>query len=66
MEKFSLKIFKLSQKLKNSGKKIGLCHGFLTLYTQVTIVILKKLKKCDFLFVTVTEDKFVHRSQQAS
>ena len=63
MEKFNLKdLSKLSKKLKNKGMKIGLCHGVFDVIHAGHISHFEEVKKkCDFLFVTVTEDKFVHK-----
>ena len=63
MEKYSLKnLSKLSKKLKVEGKKIGLCHGVFDVIHAGHISHFEEVKKkCDFLFVTVTEDKFVHK-----
>ena len=63
MEKFSLKnLSKISKKLKENGMKIGLCHGVFDIIHAGHISHFEEVKKkCDFLFVTVTEDKFVHK-----
>ncbi len=63
MEKYNLKdLTKLSKKLKTKGKKIGLCHGVFDVIHAGHISHFEEVKKkCDFLFVTVTEDKFVNK-----
>ena len=56
------KIKKLVQKLKKNKKKLGLCHGVFDVlhYGHVKHFEAAK-KKCDILFVSVTEDKFIKK-----
>ena len=58
MQKFNLKkLENISKTLKSRGKKIGLCHGVFDIIHAGHISHFEELKKkCDFLFVTVTED----------
>ncbi len=47
-------------KLKESGKKVGLCHGGFDLLHPGHVKHFESAKKlCDVLFVSVTSDKFV-------
>ena len=56
------KLSKISKKLKLRGKKIGLCHGVFDVIHAGHISHFEEVKKkCDYLFVTVTEDKFVSK-----
>lgn len=52
----------ISKKLKSKGKTIGLCHGVFDVIHAGHISHFDEVKKkCDYLFVTVTEDKFVNK-----
>jgi len=56
------KLSKISKKLKLRGKKIGLCHGVFDIIHAGHISHFEEVKKkCDYLFVTITEDKFVNK-----
>lgn len=61
--KFDLKyLSKQSKKLKDKGFKIGLCHGvFDVIHAGHINHFTEVKKKCDYLFVTVTEDKYVNK-----
>ena len=63
MNKYNLEnIAKISKKLKLKGKKIGLCHGVFDVIHAGHLSHFEEVrKKCDYLFVTVTEDKFVNK-----
>lgn len=63
MIKYKLEILKnISKKLKSKGKKIGLCHGVFDVIHAGHLSHFDEVrKKCDYLFVTVTEDKFVNK-----
>jgi rfaE bifunctional protein nucleotidyltransferase chain/domain len=63
MIKFDLKyLSKQSKKLKEKGFKIGLCHGVFDIIHAGHINHFSEAKKkCDYLFVTVTEDKYVNK-----
>ena len=63
MQKFSLKkLEKISKIIKSKGKKVGLCHGVFDIIHAGHISHFEEVKKkCDFLFVTVTEDRFVNK-----
>ena len=63
MKKYNLEnIAKISKKLKLKGKKIGLCHGVFDVIHAGHLSHFEEVrKKCDYLFVTVTEDKFVNK-----
>ena len=63
MQKYNLKnLAKISKDLKLKRKKIGLCHGVFDVIHAGHISHFEEVKKkCDFLFVTVTEDKFVNK-----
>ena len=63
MKKYSLQnLASASTKLKSKGYKIGLCHGvFDVIHTGHLSHFEEVRKKCDYLFVTVTEDKFVNK-----
>ncbi len=63
MDSFDLqKLSIVSQKLKIKGKKIGLCHGvFDVLHAGHISHFEEVIKKCDVLFITVTEDKYVNK-----
>ena len=50
----------LINKLKSQGKTVGLCHGGFDLLHPGHVKHLESSKKlCDFLFVSITSDKFV-------
>ena len=56
------KLSKVSKRLKLRGKKIGLCHGVFDLVHAGHISHFDEVKKkCDYLFVTITADKFVSK-----
>ncbi len=61
MKKYDLKkLSEITNKLKKSGKKIGLCHGVFDIIHAGHIRHFEDVKKkCDILVVTVTEDKYV-------
>ena len=63
MQTYNLEILSnISKKIKSDGKKIGLCHGVFDVIHAGHISHFEEVKKnCDFLFVTVTEDKFVNK-----
>ena len=63
MKKYNLEnLSKISIKLKKNGKKIGLCHGVFDVIHAGHVSHFEEVKKkCDYLFVTVTEDKFVNK-----
>ena len=63
MKKYSLEnLAVISKKLKSNGYKIGLCHGVFDVIHAGHISHFEEVKKkCDYLFVTVTEDKFVNK-----
>ena len=63
MKKFNLETLKLiSSRLKKKGKKIGLCHGvFDVLHAGHVNHFNEAQKKCDYLFVTITTDRFVKK-----
>lgn len=63
MKKYNLeKLAKIAKKLKMKGKTIGLCHGVFDVIHAGHISHFEDVKKkCDFLFVTLTEDKFVNK-----
>tara|TARA_Y100000590_G_scaffold457581_1_gene610534 strand:- start:29790 stop:31304 length:1515 start_codon:yes stop_codon:yes gene_type:complete len=63
MKKFSLdRLVDVAKNLKSKGKKIGLCHGVFDILHAGHISHFEEVKKkCDYLFVTVTEDKFVYK-----
>lgn len=63
MNKYNLEnIAKISKKLKLKGKKIGLCHGVFDIIHAGHISHFEEAKKkCDFLFVTITEDNHVNK-----
>ena len=53
---------KIANDLKKKGKIIGLCHGVFDVIHAGHISHFEEVKKkCDYLFVTVTEDKFVNK-----
>jgi rfaE bifunctional protein nucleotidyltransferase chain/domain len=55
-------IKKLALKLKKNNKKIGLCHGVFDVLHYGHIMHFEAAKKrCDFLFVSITEDKFIKK-----
>ena len=63
MKKFTLEDSGLiAKKLKSNGKKIGLCHGVFDIIHTGHIDHFEEVKKkCDYLFVTITEDKYVNK-----
>ncbi len=63
MKKYSLEnLAVISKQLKSNGYKIGLCHGVFDVIHAGHISHFEEVKKkCDYLFVTVTEDKFVNK-----
>ena len=63
MKKYSIEdLSKIANKLKCNGKKIGLCHGVFDIIHAGHIGHFEEVKKkCDYLFVTITEDKFVNK-----
>lgn len=63
MKNFDLKKISLeAKKLKEKGYKIGLCHGvFDIIHAGHIDHFLEVKKKCDYLFVTVTEDQYVNK-----
>ena len=63
MKKYNLEnLAKIANKIKREGKKIGLCHGvFDVLHAGHLSHFEEVRKKCDYLFVTITEDRFVNK-----
>ena len=63
MKKYNLEnIGKIAKIIKEKGKKIGLCHGVFDVLHAGHISHFEEVKKkCDYLFVTITEDKFVNK-----
>jgi rfaE bifunctional protein nucleotidyltransferase chain/domain len=63
MKKYNLEnLGKISKILKDKGKKVGLCHGVFDVLHAGHISHFEEVKKkCDYLFVTITEDKFVNK-----
>ncbi len=63
MKKYHLEsLVSIAAKLKSSGKKIGLCHGVFDIIHAGHISHFEEVKKkCDYLFITITEDKYVHK-----
>ena len=63
MKKYNIEdLSKIANKLKLKGKKIGLCHGVFDIIHAGHISHFEEVKKkCDYLFVTITEDKFVNK-----
>lgn len=63
MKNFDLKKISLeAKKLKDRGYKIGLCHGVFDIIHAGHINHFSEVKKkCDYLFVTVTEDQYVNK-----
>ena len=63
MKKYNLEnLGKLARDLKKNGKKIGLCHGVFDIIHAGHLNHFEEVKKkCDYLFVTITEDKFVNK-----
>lgn len=63
MKNFRLeKISLIAKKLKKQGKTIGLCHGVFDIIHAGHIDHFEDAKKkCDYLFVTITEDKYVNK-----
>ncbi len=63
MKKYNLEnVGKLANKLRNKGKKIGLCHGVFDIIHAGHINHFEEVKKkCDILIVTITEDKHVNK-----
>ena len=63
MKKYNLEdLGKISKILKEKGKKVGLCHGVFDILHAGHISHFEEVKKkCDYLFVTITEDKFVDK-----
>ena len=63
MKKYNLEnLESISQKLRKKGKKIGLCHGVFDIIHTGHLSHFEEVKKqCDYLFVTITEDKFVNK-----
>jgi len=63
MKKYNLEnLGKISKILKEKGKKVGLCHGVFDVLHAGHISHFEEVKKkCDYLFVTITEDKFVNK-----
>ena len=63
MKKYNLEnLASISQKLRKKGKKIGLCHGVFDIIHTGHLSHFEEVKKqCDYLFVTITEDKFVNK-----
>ena len=61
MKKYDLKkLSEITNKLKKSGKKIGLCHGVFDIIHAGHIRHFEDVKKnCDILVVTVTDDNHV-------
>jgi rfaE bifunctional protein nucleotidyltransferase chain/domain len=55
-------IANIAAELKSNGKKIGLCHGVFDIIHAGHIDHFNEVKtKCDYLFVTITEDKYVNK-----
>jgi len=51
---------RMISKFKNSGKKVGLCHGGFDLLHPGHVKHFESAKKlCDILMVSITSDKFV-------
>lgn len=63
MKKYYLEnLGKIAKSLKVKGKKVGLCHGVFDVIHAGHISHFEDVKKkCDYLFVTLTEDKFVNK-----
>ena len=63
MKKYNLEnLGKVAKIIKRKGKKIGLCHGVFDVLHAGHISHFEEVKKkCDYLFVTITEDKFVNK-----
>jgi len=63
MKKYNLEnLSKIAKKLKSKGKKIGLCHGVFDVIHAGHLSHFEDVKKkCDYLFVTLTEDRFVNK-----
>ena len=63
MKKYNLEfIANIAAELKSNGKKIGLCHGVFDIIHAGHIGHFEEVKKkCDYLFVTITEDKHVNK-----
>ena len=63
MKKYNLEnLASISEKLRKKGKKIGLCHGVFDIIHTGHLSHFEEVKKqCDYLFVTITEDKFVNK-----
>ncbi len=63
MQKYSLEnLKKISKRLKKRKKIIGLCHGVFDVIHAGHINHFEEVKKkCDYLFVTVTEDRYVNK-----
>ncbi len=63
MKKHNLEnLGKIANNLKKKGKKIGLCHGVFDVIHAGHLSHFEEVKKkCDYLFVTVTEDQFVNK-----
>jgi len=63
MKKYNLEnLGKIAKKLRSKGKKIGLCHGVFDIIHSGHLSHFEEVrKKCDYLFVTITEDKFVNK-----
>ena len=58
----TLREIEILLKKNRSKKKIGLCHGVFDVIHAGHISHFEEVKKkCDYLFVTVTEDKFVNK-----
>lgn len=63
MKKYNLEnLGKISKIFKEKGKKVGLCHGVFDVLHAGHISHFEEVKKkCDYLFLTITEDKFVNK-----
>ena len=63
MKKYNLEnLGKIAKIIKKQGKKIGLCHGVFDIIHAGHLSHFEEVKKkCDYLFVTITEDKFVNK-----
>lgn len=63
MNKYNLdKIAIISKQLKYKGYKIGLCHGVFDIIHAGHISHFEEVKKkCDYLIVTITVDKYVNK-----